>query len=104
MYHLWDSRQSINASPAINRKPGTLIHRGINMPFIITSQPKIKRRRCMEAIIKKKKLPIVVKGFTILPLYSQDVGFFCILSFVLHTIIASFKKEKRKDCCFSGLS
>ena len=55
-----------------------LIHRGITIPFIITSQPKINRRRCMEAIIKKKILPIVVKGFTILPLFSQDFGFFSV--------------------------
>jgi hypothetical protein len=32
----------------------------------------------MEAIIKKKILPIVVKGFTILPLFSQDFGFFSV--------------------------
>ena len=68
--HLRDSRHSITASPPMNRKPGTLIHRGISIPFMTTSHPKNNRRRCMRAMIKKTILPIIVKGFTIISLFS----------------------------------
>jgi hypothetical protein len=56
------------------RKPGMLIQRGIIIPFIITCQPKINRRRCMRAIIEKIIIPIVVKSFTFLTLFAQDDG------------------------------
>jgi hypothetical protein len=63
-----DSRHNINASPAINKKPGTLIHRGRIRPFIITSQPKYSRKRCKKAIIEKIIIAIVANGFTYLSL------------------------------------
>jgi hypothetical protein len=64
----------MNASPSIIRKPGTLIQRGMIMPFIITSQPKYNRRRCMKAMTEKKIIPIEVKGFIML-----EVQFFLVM-------------------------
>jgi len=72
----------------------------------MTSQPKINRRRCKKAIIRKMILPMIVKGLTIPPLFPEDFGFFYKLPFVLHTIIASFKREcfrkrfNRVQCIF----
>jgi hypothetical protein len=66
------------ASPDIMRKPGTLIHRGIIILFIITSQPKYNRRRCMNAITKKTIIQIEVKGSTVLFLFSPNFGIFSI--------------------------
>jgi hypothetical protein len=56
----------MNASPSIIRKPGTLIQMGMILPFIITSQPKYNRRRCMKAMTEKTIIPIKVKGFMML--------------------------------------
>jgi len=55
--HLRDSFHIINASPDSMAKPGTLIQRGMIIPFIITSQPKYNRRRCMKEITKKRMIP-----------------------------------------------
>jgi len=59
----------MKASPSISRKPGTLVQSGMIIPFILTSQPKYNRRRCMKAMTEKTIIPIEVKGFMMLAVH-----------------------------------
>ena len=68
-----DSRHSINASPEEIIKPSKLNQTGTIIPFMVTSQTKSNRRRCIKAISENTIIAMVVNGFMIRSSFFHNV-------------------------------
>jgi hypothetical protein len=87
--HFRDSRHSINASPEEIKKPSTLNQTGTIMPFMVTSQTKNNRRRCIKAISENTIIAMVVNGFMFCSFLPRKM---INIRYLLPVVLHSYKK------------